>query len=610
MIVLGFSGLYHDSAAALLEDGQIIAAVQEERFTRLKNDDSFPENAIKYCLEHKNVKLEDIDAVVYYDNPFMTLQRFLKNALCCGKEAKDLIDFQYDDMFRKRLMVHKILEQNFGRIGKNGRLLTANHHMSHAASAFYPSPYSESAILTIDGVGEWNTLTIGFGSGKEIRLLKKIDYPHSLGMLYSAFTLYCGFKVNSGEYKLMGLAPYGQPKYYDTILRHLIDVKKDGSFRLNLKYFDFQNGREMINDQFEKLFQMPRRKPESDITRFYMDVAASVQKVTEEIVVRLARSAAECTGHSENLVLAGGIALNCVANGRLLREKIFKNIWIQPAAGDAGGSIGAAYLGYYQYLNGEVVNSQNDRRFSTYLGPEYDNGEIELFLRSKGVRYHCVKANKAEIVAGLLHDNQIVGLFQGRMEFGPRALGNRSIIAGSQSADMQSKINLKIKFRESFRPFAPAVMADRVSVYFDLKTESPYMLLCAQVKRELCYGFDITDVLNKNEDIIAVSRIPRSVIPAVTHVDFSARIQTVSRESNKVFYEIIEEYFKQSGCPVIVNTSFNVRSEPIVCTPEDAYLCFMRTEMDALCIGDFILYKSEQEVQETDMNWKEMYQLD
>lgn len=411
MIVLGFSGLYHDSAAALLEDGQIIAAVQEERFTRLKNDDSFPENAIKYCLEHKNVKLEDIDAVVYYDNPFMTLQRFLKNALCCGKEAKDLIDFQYDDMFRKRLMVHKILEQNFGRIGKNGRLLTANHHMSHAASAFYPSPYSESAILTIDGVGEWNTLTIGFGSGKEIRLLKKIDYPHSLGMLYSAFTLYCGFKVNSGEYKLMGLAPYGQPKYYDTILRHLIDVKKDGSFRLNLKYFDFQNGREMINDQFEKLFQMPRRKPESDITRFYMDVAASVQKVTEEIVVRLARSAAECTGHSENLVLAGGIALNCVANGRLLREKIFKNIWIQPAAGDAGGSIGAAYLGYYQYLNGEVVNSQNDRRFSTYLGPEYDNGEIELFLRSKGVRYHCVKANKAEIVAGLLHDNQIVGLF-------------------------------------------------------------------------------------------------------------------------------------------------------------------------------------------------------
>lgn len=610
MIVLGISGLYHDSAAALLEDGQIIAAVQEERFTRLKNDDSFPVNSIKYCLKHRKLELKDVDVVVYYDNPFMTLQRFLKNALCCGKEARDLIDFQYDDMFGNRLIVHKMLEQNFGQIGKNGRLLVANHHMSHAASAFYPSPYSEAAILTIDGVGEWNTLTIGFGSGKEIKLLKKIDYPHSLGMLYSAFTLYCGFRVNSGEYKLMGLAPYGQPIYYDTILEHLIDVKEDGSFRLNLNFFDFQNGREMINEQFEKLFHMPRRKPESDITRFYMDVAASVQKVTEEIVVRLARSAAKYTGHDENLVLAGGIALNCVANGKLLRENIFKNIWIQPSAGDAGGSVGAAYLGYYQYLNGELINNQNGGEYSTYLGPEYDNSEIELFLRSKGVKYHYIKENKAEIVAGLLYDNQIVGLFQGRMEFGPRALGNRSIIAGSQSADMQSKINLKIKFRESFRPFAPAVLADRVSEYFELEKESPYMLLCAQVKRDLCYGFDITDALDKNEDIIAVSRIPRSAISAVTHVDFSARIQTVSKESNEVFYEIIEEYSRKSGCPVIVNTSFNVRSEPIVCTPEDAYLCFMRTEMDALCIGDFVLYKSEQETQVTNMAWKEMYQLD
>ena len=366
----------------------------------------------------------------------------------------------------------------------------------------------------------------------------------------------------------------------------------------------------MINEQFEKLFQMPRRKPESNITRFYMDVAASVQKVTEEIVVRLAKSAAEYTGHEENLVLAGGIALNCVANGKLLREKIFKNIWIQPAAGDAGGSVGAAYLGYYQYLKGEILDSQNSKRFSTYLGPEYGNREIEQFLRGKGVKYHCIKANKAEVVAGLLCDNQIVGLFQGRMEFGPRALGNRSIIAGSQSADMQSKINLKIKFRESFRPFAPAVLADRASEYFDLETESPYMLLCTQVKKKLCYRFNITDVLDENEDIIAVSRIPRSAVSAVTHVDFSARIQTVNREENKIFYEIIEEYSKKSGCPVIVNTSFNVRSEPIVCTLEDAYLCFMRTEMDALCIGDFILYKSEQNVQEVDMTWKEMYQLD
>lgn len=607
MMVLGFSGLYHDSAAALLENGQIIAAVQEERFTRVKNDDSFPINSIRYCLDYKKLELKNVDAVVYYDNPFLTLQRFLKNLLECGKEARDLIDFQYDEIFGRRLIVHKILEQNFGQIGKSGKLLTANHHMSHAASAFYPSPFNDAAILTIDGVGEWNTLTIGLGSGNEIKLLKKIDYPHSLGMLYSAFTYYCGFKVNSGEYKLMGLAPYGQPVYYDMILNYLIDVKGDGSFRLNLKYFDFQNGRKMINEQFEKLFQRPRRMPESDITRFYMDVAASVQKVTEEIVIRLARSAAEYTGNNENLVLAGGIALNCVANGKLLQEKIFKHIWIQPSAGDAGGSIGAAYLGYYQYLHGSVSCGKDNGRFSPYLGPEYDNNEIEMFLRSKGIKYHCLKENKAEIIAKLLHKDQVVGLFQGRMEFGPRALGNRSIIANPQSADMQSKINLKIKFRESFRPFAPAVLADRTYEYFELETESPYMLLCAQVRRELCRDFDIKEILEKDDDIIAATRIIRSDISAVTHVDFSARIQTVDRTSNKEFYAIIEEFSRLSGCPVIVNTSFNVRGEPIVCTPGDAYWCFMNTEMDALCIGNFILYKSEQDRQKMGEKGRPLY---
>ena len=610
MTVLGISGLYHDSAAALLEDGCIIAAAQEERFTRLKNDDSFPVHAIRYCLDFRNLELKDVDAVVYYDNPFLTLQRFFKNALYCRNDAKDLIDFQYDELFGKRLIVHKILEQNFGRIGKGGKLLVANHHMAHAASAFYASPYDEAAILTIDGVGEWNTMTIGMGCGRSIKLLKKIDYPHSLGMLYSAFTWYCGFKVNSGEYKLMGLAPYGQPVYYDVITNNLVDVKEDGSFRLNLKYFDFQNGRKMINNRFEKLFEMPRREPESEITRFYMDIAASIQKVTEEIVIRIAKSAAQFTGHKKNLVMAGGIALNCVANGKLLRERIFENLWIQPAAGDAGGSIGAAYLGYYEYLKQDGGHKSAQKGFSTYLGPEFGDQEIEAFLRRRGVKYHSIKGNRAETVARLLCDECVIGMFQGRMEFGPRALGNRSIIAGSQSNDMQSKLNLKIKFRESFRPFAPSVLANRAHEYFELDVESPYMLLCAQVKQELCYDFDITKALEENDDIIAVSRIPRSDISAVTHVDFSARIQTVNELSNKAFYEIIMEYSKISGCPVIVNTSFKVRGEPIVCTPDDAYTCFMRTQMDALCMGNYIIYKSEQTVQETDTEWKEIYQLD
>lgn len=612
MIVLGFSGLYHDSAVALLEDGYIIAAAQEERFTRIKNDESFPVQAIKYCLEYRNIDLQDVDVVVYYDNPFITLERYLKNILYCGSDSKELIDFQHDNMFGKRLAVDSLLEHCFGRIGKTGKLLVANHHMSHAASAFFPSPYDEAAILTIDGVGEWNTLTIGYGRQNEIKLLKKIDYPHSLGMLYSAFTLYCGFKVNSGEYKLMGLAPYGKPVYYDKIINHLIDIKEDGSFRLNLDYFDFQYGRSMINHKFEKLFQMPGRKPESSITKFYMDIAASIQKVTEDVVIRLAKSAAGFTGHTKNLVLAGGIALNCVANGRLKKDKIFENIWVQPAASDAGGSIGAAYLGYYDYLKQADVIKKDENRFHyTYLGPAYSDSDIRNYLRGNNIAYHSLEGKKAEVIAELLQKDYIIGIFQGRMEFGPRALGNRSIIANAKSAEMQSRINLKIKFRESFRPFAPAVLAEEAGNYFDMDGESPYMLFCAQVNKDLCNNFDVETALRAyNEDMIAVARQPRSAIPAVTHVDFSARVQTVSEESNKEFYNIIKEYYKLSGCPIIVNTSFNVRGEPIVCTPQDAYLCFMRTDMDILCMGDYVLYKSEQKAFQDDMRWKERYQLD
>lgn len=611
MIVLGFSGLYHDSAAALLEDGYIIAAAQEERFTRNKNDDSFPVQAIKYCLEYRNIELQDVDAVVYYDNPVITLERYLKNALYCGKDSKELMDFQHGTMFEKRLVVDSLLEHYFGRIGKRGKLLVANHHMSHAASAFFPSPYDEAAILTIDGVGEWNTTTIGYGKQNKIKLLKKIDYPHSLGMLYSAFTLYCGFKVNSGEYKLMGLAPYGKPVYYGRIMEQLIDVKEDGSFRLNLNYFDFQYGRSMINHKFEELFQMPRRKPESNITKFYMDIAASVQRVTEDVVIRLAKSAAKCTGYNKNLVLAGGIALNCVANGKLKKENIFKNVWVQPAAGDAGGSIGAAYLGYYDYLQQADVEKEKNRFHYTYLGPAYSNFDIESFLRRNKIVYHSVEGKRAEILAELLQKDYIIGLFQGRMEFGPRALGNRSIIANAKSAEMQSKINLKIKFRESFRPFAPAVLLEEAGNYFDLDGESPYMLFCAQVNKDLCHDFDVEEALRDNNgDMIAVSRMQRSDIPAVTHVDFSARVQTVSEESNRNFYNIIKEYYKLSGCPVIVNTSFNVRGEPVVCTPQEAYICFMRTDMDVLCMEDYILYKSEQKAFRDDIKWEERYQLD
>lgn len=608
MIVLGISGLYHDSAAALLENGKIIAAAQEERFTRIKNDAGFPCRAIGYCLNVKNMQLGDVDAVVYYDNPVLTLDRFVKNASFCGSDVNDLLKFQYDSIFQQRMMVHKTLQKQFGKIGKEGRLLVSSHHKSHAASAFYASPFEEAAILTVDGVGEWNTTTIGYGKGAKIEIKKHIDYPHSLGMLYSAFTYFCGFKVNSGEYKLMGLAPYGKPVYYNTIMENLVDVKPDGSFRLNLDYFDFQYGRTMVKEKFGKLFHVPRRMPEYAIGKEYMDLAASIQKVTEDIMIKLADTSCKLCG-TRNLVLAGGTALNCVANAKILTEGAAGHLWIQPAAGDAGGAIGAAFLGYYEYLGGN--RPQNRKPYNTYLGPEYSDGEIRAFLRRNGIPAISIKENRAEKIADLLTKGKVVGLFQGRMEMGPRALGNRSILASAVEQTMQSKLNLKIKFRESFRPFAPSVTEEAASDYFDLKMESPYMLLCVPVRKELRTDFDIDKALRESGGNMAdvVSR-KRSSIPAVTHVDFSARIQTVTREMNRRYYDILKAYGEKTGIPVLCNTSFNVRGEPIVCNPEDAYACFMRTDMDALVLEDYLLMKEGQPKWREEGNWRDRYELD
>lgn len=608
MIVLGISGLYHDSAAALLEDGEIIAAAQEERFTRVKNDAGFPCRAIAYCLGVKKIELRDVDAVVYYDNPVLTLDRFVKNAVYCKTDVADLLKFQYDHLFQQRMMVHKTLQKQFGKIGREGRMLVSDHHCSHAASAFYASHFEEAAILTVDGVGEWNTTTIGYGNGTKIEIKKHIDYPHSLGMLYSAFTYFCGFKVNSGEYKLMGLAPYGKPIYYNTIMENLVDVKPDGSFRLNLDYFDFQYGRTMVKEKFGQLFHIPRRMPEHTIGKEYMDLAASIQKVTEDIMIKLAETSCKLCG-TRNLVLAGGTALNCVANGKILTEGAAGHLWIQPAAGDAGGAIGAAYLGYYEYLGGK--RSQNRKPYNTYLGPAYSNGEIGAFLRRNGIPAISIKENRAEKIAALLARGKIVGLFQGRMEMGPRALGNRSILAGAVEEEMQSKLNLKIKFRESFRPFAPSVTKEAAPDYFDLKTDSPYMLLCAPVREELRTDFDIDKALRESGGNMAdVVSLKRSSIPAVTHVDFSARIQTVTREMNERYFDILKAYEKITGIPVLCNTSFNVRGEPIVCSPEDAYTCFMRTDMDALILEDYLLMKEEQPNWREDDNWGDRYELD
>ncbi len=607
MYILGVSGLYHDSAAALICDGKIVAAAQEERFTRIKHDSSIPVQAIRYCMEQGQITQEELEAVVYYDDVILTTDRFLANIASVEGDCEDIIERTAEPLFSQKFWVAESIRQCLGGLGKRGKLLVAKHHYSHAASAFYPSPYDKAAILTLDGVGEWNTTTIGYGKGNKIELCKEIDYPHSLGLLYSAFTYFCGFKVNYGDYKLMGLAPYGKPIYTELIKSTLIDIKEDGSFKLNLKYFDFQHGRSMTNQLFADLFGGEPRQPEMEITKREMDMAASVQKVVEEVVIKLAKHAADLTGESDNLVMAGGVALNCVANGVLRDAGIFKNIWVQPAAGDAGGSLGAALLVYYQYYNHERMLEEGCIQKGSYWGPAYTDEYILNYLTDNKIPFHKMGAERNEKIAELLDKQKVIGLFQGRMEFGPRSLGNRSIIADARSEKMQTKLNLSIKHRESFRPFAPSVLEERVGDYFENSHKSPYMLFCMPTKQKLDKEYALEDELLKDANMIKIIERKRSDIPAVTHVDYSARVQTVNEEWNPDFYGIMKEFEKRTGCGVVINTSFNVRGEPIVCTPVDAYYCFMNTDMDVLVLEDYLLYKEEQPEEE---RRHDVYELD
>lgn len=554
-----------------------------------------------------------LDAVVYYDNPFLTLDRWLYNCIEAGPERYKIINKSYDVMFSNRLWIHKKLEKAIGGLGNYGKLLVCEHHISHASSAFYPSPYDKAAIITMDGVGEWATTTIGVGDGKKIQILEQINYPDSLGLVYSAFTYFCGFKVNFGEYKLMGLAPYGEPVYYQKIIDNLIDIKPDGSFKVNTDFFAYTRDNVMTDEKFENLFGLKRRIPEERLTKPYMDLAASIQKVTEEIVIKIARHARKLT-EIDNLVMAGGIALNCVANGLLLKEKIFKNIWIQPAAGDAGGALGAALYASYSFFDCDRKVKKEDSLKGSYLGPRFSNEYIRDYLEKNHYKYYYMTNDKLfNQIGKYLLENKVIGIFNGRMEFGPRALGGRSIIANPMSEEMQLKLNMKIKFRESFRPFAPSVLEERAADYFELDTESPYMLFVAPVKKDIREEKNVYRVSGQVlEDInmLDIIKQRRSSIPAVTHVDYSARIQTVSEERNSFFYHIIKEFEKLSGCSVVVNTSFNVRGEPIVCTPQDAYLCFMHTEMDVLVLENCLLIKEEQCDLWEKEDWRARYELD
>lgn len=614
MKVLGISALYHDAAACVVIDGEIVAAAQEERFSRIKHDLNMPVNAIRYCLEEARILPDDLDIVAFYDNSLYTLDRFLKNILAAGEDSKDLIERSFETMFADKVWINHIISNIlWGEYKTSRRIITCEHHISHAASAFYPSPFEKAVILTMDGVGEWATTTIGIGCGNKIEIMEEINYPHSIGLLYSAFTYFCGFKVNSGDYKFMGLAPYGEPVYEDVIKEKIIDIKEDGSFRLNLEYFDYQYGRTMINSKFEALFGGVRREPESRITQREMDIAASVQKIVEEIIIKIVRHIKIEYGQKiENLVMAGGVALNCVANGKLKNSGIFKNIWIQPAAGDAGGSLGCALYASYKYGEIQRKYQKEDSQKGSYLGGCYKEEEVVKFLKDNNYPYK--KAEKDQLydeLARLLDEGNVMGLFWGRMEFGPRALGNRSIIADARSEGMQVKLNQKIKFRESFRPFAPAVLREDVSEYFELDDDSPYMLLVERVREERCEQVNVKKELQKaNCNMLEVVKQKRSDIPAVTHVDYSARIQTVSKEKNENFYKLLCAFKKRTGYGVLVNTSFNVRGEPIVCTLQNAYECFMRTDMDVLVMENIILYKKEQPEWIEKENWREKYQLD
>ncbi len=605
MYILGISAFYHDSAACLLKDGEIFAAAQEERFTRKKHDFSFPQNAIDYCLSEAGITTNDLDYVAFYDKPIVKFFRLLESYLVFApKGIKSFIQAMPMWLNQKLFMRDTIQEE----LAYEGKVLFPEHHQSHAASAFYPSPFKEAAVLTVDGVGEWATTSYGVGKDNNVTLLSELKFPHSLGLLYSAFTYYTGFKVNSGEYKLMGLAPYGEPKYVDLILDNLLDLKEDGSFKLNLKYFDYCVGLKMTNKKFDKLFGAPPRSPETKIAQREMDIARSIQVVTEKILLRVVKHIKKETGQ-KNLCLAGGVALNCVANGKIIKEGIFENVWIQPAAGDAGGALGSALIVHYDYLNNmrRVIGKRNSQKAS-YLGPCFGDNKIEGFLVSKKIPFEKLKSEDMPLkIAQLIASEKVIGWFQGRMEFGPRALGARSIIGDPRSPDMQSVMNLKIKYRESFRPFAPSVLLDYVSDFFDFDGESPYMLITAPVRQD-----KRKKLTPEEEKLFGIEKLKtiRSVIPAITHVDYSARLQTVSRKDNQRYYDMIKAFYSLTGCPIVINTSFNVRGEPIVCTPGDAYTCFMRTQMDYLILGDYLLDKTKQPKWDEDFDWREHFEVE
>lgn len=598
MYVLGISAYYHDSAAALIEDGAIVAAAQEERFSRKKHDSRFPVHAIRFCLEHAGIGLHDVALVAFYDKPFLKFERLLDTYLTFAPRGFASFRKAIPVWLREKLFLKDLLRTELSafdtRFARNGRLRFSEHHLSHAASAFYPSPFEESVVLTMDGVGEWATTSLAYGRGKSLEIHREIHFPHSLGLLYSAFTYYAGFKVNSGEYKLMGLAPYGEPRFADRILEHLVDVKPNGSFRLNLDYFDYCAGLRMTNERFHALFGGPPRQPDKDaLTQTHMDLAASIQAVTEEIALKLTRSIA-AEGLSRNLCLAGGVALNCVANGKILRDGKFDGIWIQPAAGDAGGALGAALVTCFsEHAAQRSVVDGHDAMQGSYLGPAFAQPDIESRLRMVGARFRVLDTDELiDTCARHVAEGRALGWFQGRMEFGPRALGGRSILGDARSPSMQKTLNLRVKYRESFRPFAPSVLREHVSEWFEMNCDSPYMLLVADVvdKRRIAMTADEMSLFG-----IDKLNVPRSEIPAVTHVDYSARIQTVHRETNILYHRLISSFHRLTGCPVIVNTSFNVRGEPIVCTPEDAFRCFMGTEIESLAIGNCMLLKEEQD---------------
>ncbi|MDD5291891.1 MAG: carbamoyltransferase [Candidatus Omnitrophica bacterium] len=602
--ILGISAFYHDSAACIVKNGEVIAAAQEERFTRKKHDFNFPHNAINWCLKETSIETKNIDYVVFYDKPLIKFERIVLTYLGFAPLGLKSFMMSMPMWLKNKLHTRDLIKNELA--GYDGPVLFTEHHESHAAAAFYPSPFKEAAILTMDGVGEWATASVGIGKNNELTILKELHFPHSLGLLYSAFTYFTGFRVNSGEYKLMGLAPYGKPVYKDVILKELLDIKEDGSFRMNMKYFNYCAGLTMTNKKFNKLFGGPPRRPETKITQREMDIARSIQEATEEIMLKMARYVKTLTGQ-DNLCLAGGVALNCVGNGKILQEKIFKNIWIQPAAGDAGGALGAALFTWYKYLNNQRdTDGLKDSQKGSLLGPHYSNEEIKKALDEYGIKYELLSRNElVDKVAKLINEENVIGWFQGRMEFGPRALGARSIIGDARSQKMQSKMNLKIKFRESFRPFAPSVLKEKCSEYFDMDAESPYMLLVAKVKQDKIIAKD--DETLQGLDKL---KIKRSTIPSVTHVDYSARVQTVDKEDNPIFYDMIKKFEELSGCPVVINTSFNIRGEPIVCSPLDALRCFLRTDMDYLAIGDFLINKKLQNMPKDKLEYTQYLELD